>query len=405
MVIRAPERCGERLVDGAVQAVSRCADQPTVLFLGSAYAGHRTRFANLRLHTHDDPRIRARYKAVTGWQPDGWIERLPGVPAGLRGRFRGLLEAAPFATLPRPDLIWTSVLEVAAPYAWAQAGALRRPLVFDLDATSEQLDAFAPIYYSRPPRRGLRRALVRAMEASIWRGATLFTPWSNWAADGLRRRGIPAERIRVSPAGVDLELWQPAPRLDPTDPAAPLRLLFVGADFERKGGGLLLNVFRQQLRGRAELEIVTTAAVATEPGVRVHRATPNSPLLRDLYRSADLFVLPTRAECFGVATVEALASGLPVIASDIGGARDIVDHGATGWLIEPAASALAAALETALANRVRLREMGLRGRAVAVERFDGRRNDRRIVDLLLEQWHEFKQARGKVQATRGSRSG
>ncbi|HZS21199.1 MAG TPA: glycosyltransferase, partial [Pseudonocardiaceae bacterium] len=134
------------------------------------------------------------------------------LPSALRGRLRGLLEAAPFATLPRPDLIWTSALEVAAPYAWAQAGALRRPLVLDLDATGAQLETIAPIYFNRPPRRGVHRAVARSMEYLIWRGTSLFTPWSNWAADGLRRCGIPSERIRVLPPGVDLKLWQPAPR-------------------------------------------------------------------------------------------------------------------------------------------------------------------------------------------------
>ena len=70
---------------------------------------------------------------------------------------------------------------------------------------------------------------------------------------------------------------------------------------------------------------------------RVHRAEANSPLLRQLYADADLFVMPTRAEAFGIVTVEAMASGLPVIVGDVGGGRSIVDHGKTGWLIPPRA--------------------------------------------------------------------
>lgn len=395
---RPAQTCGDRIA-GAEPVDIRDSRRPAVLFLGSTYAGHRTRFANLRLHTGTDQRIRGRYKTVTGWQPNGWIERLPGVPPGLRGWMRSLREAAAFATVPRPDVVWTSAHEVAAPYAWAQWGPLRRPLVLDLDATSEQLDAFAQHYYGREPRRGLRSALSRAAERLIWSGASAFTPWSNWAAEGLRRRGVPSERIHVLPPGVDLELWQPAPRCRPADSQVPLRLLFVGADFDRKGGPQLLDVFHRQLRHRAELDLVTTAPVTAEPGVRVHRTTPNSPLLRDLYRHADLFVLPSRAECFGIATVEAMATGLPVIVSDLGGAADIVDHGTTGWLIEPSGAALAAALENALANRDRLPAMGARARAVATERFDGQRNDRRIVDLLIEQWRLHCAARLKPAAS------
>jgi glycosyltransferase involved in cell wall biosynthesis len=136
--------------------------------------------------------------------------------------------------------------------------------------------------------------------------------------------------------------------------------------------------------GAYELDIVTTASVSAAPGVRVHRAQPNSPVLRDLYASADLFVMPTRAECFGIATVEAMASGLPVIVGDVGGVRDIVDHGDNGWLIEPSREALDAGLAAASEQRDRLPAMGMRGRAIAEERFDGARNDRQIVDLLLD---------------------
>lgn len=393
----------ERSLRGRGRSKRERGRQPNVLFLGCAYAGNRTRFDNLRLHTHDDPRMLARYRMVTGWRPGGWIERARFAPPGLRGRLRSAIEAAPFATLPRPDLIWTSALEVAAPYAWAQLGTLRRPLLYDLDATSAQLEAIAPIYFNRAPRRGLRRAIARAMELVVWRGTSLFTPWSNWAADGLRRDGIPSERIRVLPPGVDLDLWQPAPRRGSADSARPLRLLFVGADFSRKGGPALLDVFRRRLRGRAELDLVTASEVQAEPGVRVHHAVPNSPLLRELYRRADLFVLPTRAECFGIATVEAMASGLPVVVSNLGGAPDIVDHAVTGWLIEPGARSLAAALEAALDRREQLRAMGGRAREAAQERFDGRRNDRRIVDVLLEQWQAFQSERG-AQETPDARS-
>ena len=59
-----------------------------MLFLGSLYAGHRTRFLNLQRHTKDDPRIRPAYRGVSGWVAGGLIERLPGIPRGVRGRAR-----------------------------------------------------------------------------------------------------------------------------------------------------------------------------------------------------------------------------------------------------------------------------------------------------------------------------
>lgn len=358
--------------------------RPRVLFLGSMYAGHRTRFLNLKHHSSADTRIEARYREVTGWHTDGRLERLPLLPHTLKGRARATLEASAFAALPRPDAIWTAAGAVLAPHLWSQLGPWKRPLVLDLDWTLDQQEELAPIYFNRAPKHGPRRAFAALQERALWNRVTLFTPWSHWAAASLRRSGIDDDRIAVVPPGVDLAAW-PLHRRAVRQVEEPLRLLFVGADFARKGGDMLIDVVRAQFAGECELDIVTPAAVPASIGVRVHRATPNSPLLRDLYAAADLFVLPTRAECFGIATVEAMASGLPVIVSDVGGVRDIVDDGDTGWLIKPTRDALTAAIRNALSARRSLPQMGARGRLVAEHRFDGTRNDRRIVDLILEQ--------------------
>jgi glycosyltransferase involved in cell wall biosynthesis len=358
--------------------------RPHVLFLGSTFAGHRTRFLNLEAHSRDDPRLIATYRRVTGWAPGGLIERSPLLPANAKGRVRTALQCAPIAALPRPDIIWTSAGLAALPFLAIQRGRWRRPVIRDLDWTLEQQEELAPIYYGRPARRGLALRRARFLERLVDRNVTVFTPWSNWAADSLRRRGITDERIRVLPPGVDVDQWKPQPEARGA-PDGPLRLLFVGGDFARKGGPMLLDVFRQRFAGRCELDIVTPAPVAPSPGVRVHRAEPNSPSLRHLYARADLLVLPTRAECFGIAAVEAMASGLPVIMSDIGGARDIVVSGHTGWLIEPAYRPLAAAIEHALEIRDHLPRLGQQARQVAQQRFDGKRNDALLLDLLIEE--------------------
>jgi glycosyltransferase involved in cell wall biosynthesis len=372
---------------------------PRVLFLGLNYAGHQTRFANLQAHTTDDPRIRPSYRCVTGWKPDGLIERLPVVPAGVKGHARALLEAAPLAMLPRPDVIWNTTVEIATPYLWSQLGSLKRPLVQDLDCTYDQLEDLAPVYFGRASRPGLLRTLARLRERALWRSVSVFTPWSRWAADGLRRQGIAEDRIRVLPPGIDLDAWHLGPERG-VAPQQRLRLLFVGGDFDRKGGQILLDVFRDRFSDRCDLDIVTRDAVPTVAGARVHRAEANSPLLRSLYATADLFVLPTRAECFGIAAVEALASGLPVILGNSGGTPDIVDDGETGWLVEPTRDHLAQVLEHALAQRDTLPSMGRRARHVAEERFDGKRNDARVVDLLVAEADRHRAARHRAASGR-----
>jgi glycosyltransferase involved in cell wall biosynthesis len=358
--------------------------RPSVLFLGRTYAGHKTRFLNLQAHTQQDPRIRPIYRRVSGWVDNGAVERVPGLPAGIKGRIRGAIEGAGFARLPRPDVIWTSETDAVLPYLWSQWGRFRRPLVVELDWTLEQQEAFAPAYFQRPPKRGVWALIARMRERALWRYVTLFTPMSTWAADSLRRQGIPDERIRVLPPGLDLERWRP-----PSQPniraGGPLRLLFVGGDFARKGGWMLLDIFRRRFAGRCELDIVTREPVPSSPHVRIHRAEPNARSLRELYARADLFVLPTTADCFGHAAIEAMASGVPVLIGDVGGVRDIVDEGETGWLIRPNGVALTAALEHALRRRCSLAAMGRRARAVAEQRFDGRRNDALLVEILLEE--------------------
>lgn len=355
---------------------------PRALFVGIDYVGQRTRFESLIEHASSDPRIAPEFRWVTGWRVGGRIERLPFIPDHVKGRLRAVAQARAIARLPRPDVIWTSVAEVAIPHLWSQVGPLRRPMVLDLDGTVEQIEAMAPQYFGRAPRRGMRLRVATLLQRAMWSRTAMFAPWSKWAADGLRQRGIDGSRIRILPPGVDLDAWRPVDRTRPEGHRP--RLLFVGGDWKRKGGDNLLDVFRAEFARQCTLDVVTRDTVPAAPGVTVHRLEANSPGLRELYRQADLFVLPTTAECFGIASVEAMASGLPVIMGDVGGARDIVEDGRSGWLIAPTREGLRTALARALARPDLLVAMGRHGRQVAERRFDGRANDANVIDLLVE---------------------
>lgn len=355
---------------------------PRVLFLGSGFAGHRTRFVNLQRHVEQDERVVPAFRMITGWKEGGWIERAPLPGHRMRGALRSALEASSLASMPRPDAIWTAAGSSLTPWLWSQLPPLRRPLVVDFDWTVAQREAWSRQYFGRPPRRGVRRALALRQEHLLWRAAAVLTPWSRWAADAVEAAGVPTSKIRVLPPGVDLDAWPSQPRRAPCE--GPLRLLFVGGDLERKGGRLLAEVVRTCFAGRCELDMVTYGAVPASPNVRIYRASANSPELRALYERADMFVMPSLADCFGIATVEAMASALPAIVSDVGAAPEIVDEGATGWLIAPDAGSVRAAIERAIEQRGRLPAMGARARAVAEERFDGRRNDRAVVDVVVE---------------------
>lgn len=354
-----------------------------VLFIGSAYAGHRTRFMNLVEHMERERRFESEFVAVTGWREHGWFERLPGIPGGVKGRVRSLWQGRAFARMPRPDIIWTSAWDVAPYYLWTQMARWRTPIVLDTDASFAQLNAMAPYYKGRPPLAGRRLAARLWLERQLLERTTVATPWSRWAAEGLEAAGVPASRIRVIPPGVDLTSWEFEPRRGP-EPGQPLRLLFVGGDFWRKGGDILLELVAGPLAGRVVLDVVTRDPVDPPPGVTVHRLEANTARLRALYREANVFVLPTRAECFGIACVEALATGLPVIMTDVGGARDIVEPGVNGWLVRPGGVALRELLDGLCDGEADWQGMSAAARLRAARDFDGKQRLDELSDLLSE---------------------
>jgi glycosyltransferase involved in cell wall biosynthesis len=150
----------------------------------------------------------------------------------------------------------------------------------------------------------------------------------------------------------------------------PVRVLFMGGDFLRKGGPDLLSAWADAgFAGRATLDLVTDWPVDVPnlpTGVRLHRGiTPYTPQWTTLWRQADLFVMPTRHEAFGMVFQEAAASGLPVVATRINAIPEIVADGSTGILVAPGDRAGLAAAMRALIDGPDLR---LRMGAAALER-------------------------------------
>ncbi|MBW3536325.1 MAG: glycosyltransferase [Actinobacteria bacterium] len=113
--------------------------------------------------------------------------------------------------------------------------------------------------------------------------------------------------------------------------------------------------------GEAELERARNLAI--ELGVRDRvRFVPPQPheLLSTFYRASDVCLVPSRSESFGLVALEAAACGTPVVAAAVGGLRNLVEHGRTGYLVDnrdPAA--FAAAIEVVLDDRWRAAEMSV----------------------------------------------
>lgn len=229
---------------------------------------------------------------------------------------------------------------------------------------------------------------VRAFARWALGRTRLLTGCSPELVERVRALGFPEERSRVIPYGVDVAAFSPMPerrslwrrRLGIPD-AAPL-LLGVGRMATKKGFQVLMEILPALLGENPELRVVLAGGgdlldrfreSARPWGDRVHLPGPVlRDTLPDLYRAADLFVLPAvhdgKGNVDGLPNVilEAMASGLPVVASGISGIPLAVEDGRTGRLVpERDPEALLGALRELLADPVRRRGMGERGRRKA----------------------------------------
>lgn len=254
------------------------------------------------------------------------------------------------------------------------------PTVISLDATPVNVDSEGAAYGHRRQAEAVERLKLSLSRLTLLRARALVT-WCGWARDSLvRDYAIPADRITVIHPGVDTGLFRPAAERRP----GPVRVLFVGADFERKGGSDLVEA----LSGvETELDVVTGSPLpdlAGRPGVRVHAGlTPQSEALVRLYRQADIFALPSRGDCFPQAIAEAMACGLPVVATTVGAIADMVVDGVNGYLVPPRSPKDLRRAVGRLAADAGLRQaMGAQGLAVALRDHDAMRNCAAILALM-----------------------
>ena len=257
------------------------------------------------------------------------------------------------------------------------------PTIVSLDATPQVFDHEGAAYgHRRGP--ALYEILKRRLNTRAFSGAAHLVTWCRWAADSLvSDYGVPVDKVDVIPPGVDVTLFRPS---NSPKSRGPVRILFVGGDFERKGGPDLVEAVRA-LGDAVHLDLVTAAADVTVPaGVRatVHRGLqPNSDELVRLYQAADIFALPSRGDCMPQAVAEALACGLPVVATAVGAIPEMVTDTVNGYLVRPCQPRSLAAAIGALVNAPQRRHaMGRWSRQLAVMQHDAARNNAQILRLM-----------------------
>jgi glycosyltransferase involved in cell wall biosynthesis len=353
-----------------------------VAFVIEQALGHVTHGDNLRRHVPEDPDVRAHWVLVP-FDVEGPAARIPvyrsnwTVRAGWRAR-RALADVTRTTDL---DAVFfhTQVPAMLCP-DWMR----RVPSVVSLDATPRQYDELGGFYGHATQGERIERLKHRVAVRRFAQAAHVVT-WSAWAKRGLvADYDVDPEAVTVIPPGVSVDAWaRPHAR---EQRAGRLTVLFVGGDFERKGGRVLLDAVEALREAGVEIEVhvVTRDAVPSRPGVVVHRGlSPNSAELTRLYHDADAFVLPTFGDCLPMVLSEAGAAGVPVISTAVAAIPEVVLDGDTGLLVPPGdARALAIALRH-LAERPDERvRMGSRAVEHVAREYDAGVNARRLLEVL-----------------------
>ncbi len=258
---------------------------------------------------------------------------------------------------------------------------------------------------------GLPAVTTRRMDRRVRpgrRSRRLYGQWVQRAvaispavADRLRAGGVPEPMLRTIYSAVDPESVRPrhAPAAvraaEGARPGAPL-LLTVARLVRRKGLDLLLDALAGLSREGPPAEL-WIAGEGPERGALEKRSRDRGLADRvrflgqrrdvpDLLAASDVFVLPSRREGLGVAALEAMAAGRPVVASRVGGLGEVVGHEGTGLLVPPEDPA---ALRDALARLLNEPELRARLGAAGPARIAERHLPERMTEAYERLYHEL----------------
>ncbi len=361
---------------------------PHYLFAVWMVGGIQTVFDNLRdvLGGHAD--MRSSWLPVEMY-PDDWVTKIP--PISFYGMWRTSMATwmriRPLARQGGPIQAAYFLEHSLIPPPWVLTR--RVPYLLSTDMTP-LFCAREEMWYAVPqfdPESPIAR-VKQAATSLLYRSAFHLLPWSTEVGESLiHDYRVPKDRVTVLPPGINLRRWKPADRLQRQTEGrtAPFRVLHVGWDFQRKGGDVLLSIAAEPEFRDVEFHFVTSSQVGGDaPNVFVHPdLAPNSDALIALYGLADVFVLPTRADTYSMVSLEAMATGLPVIVSKVGGIGDIVVEGETGYLTKPDdRDAIREHLRFLRAQPSRRLDMGAKARRRIEHHFDLDHHAETVLHLL-----------------------
>lgn len=370
---------------------------PRYLFINENIGGHRTVHAALRRIFADVEGIEVDF--VDG-QPPGLLGRILRAP--VPGLARLDLDLQPL----RSQLVHSAGIRrqvkkrladgnVDAIHLYTQNAMLggsrllaQLPTVITTDSTG-RLNAFSLPY--RPPTR-FSAAMSRVallFERPVLEQAHMVFANTRQVVESLRSADyrFPAQRVRHLELGIfSPYLGQPpAPR----DPGRRPTIVFIGATLERKGGTVLLDIWREHLRELADLTLITFEQVPAEPGLTVvNDLRQGDQRLWGILADADLMCFPSVIDQAPNAVLEAMVAELPVVAHPVGAIPEMIVDGETGILVEPGdTDALTEALRQLITDTELRARMGRAGRERVIERYNMVDSARVILDELAAATH------------------
>jgi glycosyltransferase involved in cell wall biosynthesis len=285
-----------------------------------------------------------------------------------------------------PDIVFAP-----AGSSFASAIPLGTPLVYASDATFRLVENYHPNYRSMSPTA---RATAEQLERKTIARANLLLYPSEWAAESaIRDYGADPARVHVISWGANLA--NPPSRASAlgSRKGGPYRLLFIGADWREKGADMAVATLAELTNRGVDAELVICGCTPPAPIVRkglqiIPYLDKNDPeqlnRIDQLYRDADIFLLPTQADCYGIVFCEAAAYGVPSVAPRTGGVPGAVSAGETGLLLPPTASSTdyATAISKIFADPDRLERLKQASRNAYEERLNWGSWSKRVSELI-----------------------
>lgn len=218
------------------------------------------------------------------------------------------------------------------------------PIVLVEDATFAVLHDYYPQYTHLP--KSITREMNRLSAIAIHKASVLIYS-SAWAAQSaIEDYGADPEKVYVVPMGANIDAAPAKERILSKKGTDRCRLLFIGFDWQRKGGDIAFETLLKLEEMGIPTELIVCGCVPPASYKHPHmRIIPfldkNDPAqnseFEQLYLSSHFLLLPTRNDCFGIVFCEANAFGLPVIATATGGTSEVVKDGENGFLLPFAA--------------------------------------------------------------------